>query len=114
MGLVHIPFYATVFRGDQFAEALIEIAPVALRYGADEYRVTRSLDDRYKFLFEVNFEDKLDFDRFWQGPEVAHWRARYHSWYQIPLVYDPTELIAHHVVRDEPNGVAERNAEPAA
>jgi hypothetical protein len=30
-GVVHIPWYATLFRGDQFEVALREIAPVSLR-----------------------------------------------------------------------------------
>jgi hypothetical protein len=33
-GLIHIPWYATLFRGDRFEQALAEIAPVAMRYGA--------------------------------------------------------------------------------
>ena len=46
----YIPWYATGFRADKLAEALAEIAPVALRYGATDYAVYRSRDDRYKFL----------------------------------------------------------------
>ena len=46
-GVMHIPWYATVFRGDKVAAALVEIAPVALRYGATDYAVYRSRDDRY-------------------------------------------------------------------
>ena len=38
-GSVHIPWYATLFRGDQLEAALGEIAPVALRYGARDYQV---------------------------------------------------------------------------
>ena len=49
-GVVQIPWYATLFRGDQFADALEEIAPVAMRYGATEYRVYRNRDDMYKFI----------------------------------------------------------------
>ena len=44
-GVVNIPWYATLFRGDRFAEALGEIAPVALRYGASDYTVYRAQDD---------------------------------------------------------------------
>ena len=38
-----IPWYATGFRGDSFEEALQEIAPVALRYGATQYWIYRLL-----------------------------------------------------------------------
>ena len=44
-GVAQIPWYATLFRGDQFAAALEEIAPVATRYGATEYKVYRNRDE---------------------------------------------------------------------
>ncbi len=103
-GSVHIPWYATFFRGDKFAEALGEIAPVAIRYGATEYSVYRSRDDQYKFLHTVDFEDKLDWARYWNGPEFSDWRAKYTSWFQVPVLY-----VWHDVVisgRSEVNGEA--------
>ena len=57
-GIVNIPWYATLFRGDRFEVAVQEIAPVALRYGASEYSVYRSRDDAYRFLQLATFEDK--------------------------------------------------------
>jgi len=33
-GVVNIPWYSTLFRGDRFEVALREIAPISLRYGA--------------------------------------------------------------------------------
>ena len=49
MADVIVPWYATGFRGDAFEEALNEVAPLALRYGATSYAVYRSRDDRYRF-----------------------------------------------------------------
>ena len=92
-GVVHIPWYATVFRGDTFEEALGLIAPLALRYGATDYRVYRSRDDRYKFLQMATFEDKLDFERYWYGDDFNAWRADYSSWYQVPIVYAWNDLV---------------------
>jgi quinol monooxygenase YgiN len=86
-GIAHIPWYATVFRGDQFEVALREIAPVALRYGATDYEVMRSNDDRYRFFHFSHWPDKADWERYWYGPEFIDWRADYSSWYQVPLVY---------------------------
>ena len=93
-GTVHIPWYATLFRGDRFVEALEEIAPLALRYGATGYRVYRSRDDGYKFLQTVEFEDKLDWERYWNGPEFIQWRASYSSWYQVPVLYVWNDIVA--------------------
>jgi hypothetical protein len=86
-GVVNIPWYATVFRGDAFETALREIAPVSLRYGASDYEVMRSNDDRYRFFQFAHFEEKGDFERYWYGPEFNAWRADYSSWYQVPIVY---------------------------
>jgi hypothetical protein len=93
-GVVHIPWYSTLFRSDKFALALAEIAPVALRYGATDYVVYRSDDDRYKFLHCATFESKLDFERYWYGEEFASWRADYASWFQVPVVYVWHQVVA--------------------
>lgn len=86
-GSVHIPWYATLFRGDKFELALQEIAPIALRYGAASYDVYRSRDDGYKFLQMATFEHKEDWERYWLGEEFVTWRADYTSYHQIPVVY---------------------------
>ena len=70
-GVVQIPWYATLFRGDPFEAALREIAPIAMRYGATDYVVYRNRDDMYKFLQCATFEDKSDFEAYWYGPEMV-------------------------------------------
>jgi len=92
-GVVHIPWYATLFRGDRFAEALQEIAPVALRYGARDYRVLRSRDDMYKFIHLVEFESHEAWEAYWYGPEFIAWRGQYSSWYQVPVLYVWNDVI---------------------
>ena len=92
-GVVHIPWYATLFRGDKFELALAEIAPVALRYGATDYRVYRSQDDMYKFLQMATFEDKGGWEQYWYGEEFATWRADYASWFQVPVTYVWHDLV---------------------
>ena len=92
-GVVHIPWYATLFRGDKFELALAEIAPLALRYGGTDYRVYRSRDDAYRFLQMATFEDKGDFERYWYGDEFSTWRADYAGWFQVPVVYVWYDLV---------------------
>lgn len=92
-GVVHIPWYATLFRGDQFEAALEEIAPVALRYGATDYAVYRSRDDKYKFLQLATFADKLTWESYWYGPEFNAWRADHGSWFQVPILYAFHDLV---------------------
>ena len=92
-GVVQVPWYATVFRGDRLEEALLQIAPLALRYGAIDYRVYRSREDRYKFNQMATFEDHLDWDRYWYGEEFAAWRTDYLGYYQVPVVYTWADLV---------------------
>jgi hypothetical protein len=101
-GAVHIPWYATLFRGDRFEEALREIAPVALRYGATAYSVFRYRDDRYKFIQTATFEHHLDWQRYWGGPEFERWRTLHNGWYQVPIVYGWTDVVAAGSMPDAP------------
>jgi hypothetical protein len=75
-GVVHIPWYATVFRGDKLAEAIAEVSAFSLRYGATQYRVHRSLDDKYSITQMLWFDSKLDWERYWEGPEMNALRTR--------------------------------------
>jgi len=93
-GTVIIPWYATGFRGDKFEAALEEIAAVALRYGATSYAVYRARDDRYKLHQFAAFEDPLDWERYWEGPEMIDFRARHASWYQVPVLYGWWDKVA--------------------
>jgi len=86
-GVVWIPWYATVLRQDRFAAAVAEVAPLALRYGATQYSVHRSRDDRYKITQMAWFERKADWYRFWDGPDMRDFRRRNYGHYQIPIVY---------------------------
>ena len=92
-GVVHIRWYATVFRGDKLEAALADIAPVALRYGATDFALHRSRDDRYKFLQTASFADKLSWERYWAGEEMVDFRATCSSWYQVPVVPAWSDLI---------------------
>jgi hypothetical protein len=92
-GVVHIPWYATLFRGDAFEEAVEQIAPIALRYGATEYAVYRSRDDSYRFLQLATFESKVAFERYWNGEEFSIWRGDYSGWYTVPVLYVWHDLV---------------------
>jgi hypothetical protein len=93
-GTVIIPWYATGFRADQFEQDLGEVAATALRYGATSYAVYRSRDDRYRFQQLAAFEDYLEWERFWEGPEMTYFRAQHSSWYQVPVLYGWWDVAA--------------------
>jgi hypothetical protein len=100
-GTVIVPWYATGFRADAFEEALNEVAQVALRYGADSYGVYRARDDRYKFQQLASFDEHVDWERYWQGPEMTYFRAAHSSWYQVPVLYGWWDLTASGALADE-------------
>jgi hypothetical protein len=93
-GSVHIAWYATGFRGEKFEAKLTEIAAVAPRYGATHFAVYRSRDDRYRFLQVADFASKLDWERYWYGPEFEFFRATCSSWYQVPVAYVWQDIVA--------------------
>jgi hypothetical protein len=86
-GVVHIPWYATILRGDLFADAVATASELALRYGATRYAVHRSRDDRYKILQMIWFPTQQDWYRYWEGPEMTEFRRRFAGKFQIPIVY---------------------------
>ena len=86
-GAVHIPWYATGFRGDQLQAELERISPLAMRYGATGYVVYRGRDDRYKLLQVLDFDDHGDWERWWNGPEMIDFRTYCQGWFQVPIVY---------------------------
>jgi hypothetical protein len=116
-GTVIVPWYATGFRADAFEAELEPVAAAALRYGATSYAIYRSQDDRYKFQQLAAFEDKLQWDRYWSGPEMTRFRAIHSSWYQVPVLYGwwdkTTAGEIHTAANGAPNGAGNGHANGA-
>ena len=93
-GVVHIPWYATGFRGDDLAIELERLSQISLRYGAGGYEVFRGQDDRYKFLQVLRFDSKLDWQRYWEGPEFVDFRTACQGYFQVPVLYAWHDLVA--------------------
>src|SRR3954463_1287777 len=104
-GVVHIPWYATLFRGEVFAEALSELAPTALRYGATDYRVYRSRDDMYKFLHRAPWGDKSGGEAYGYGPDLNQFRAQYPGYYQVPILYVWNDMIIQGALDEAPTSI---------
>jgi len=108
-GCVHIPWYATLFRGDQLQAELERISPLALRYGATGYRVYRSRDDAYRMVQVLEFEDHLDWERWWNGPEMVDFRACCQGWFQVPVLYAWNTLVCEGHVPARASAHADRH-----
>jgi hypothetical protein len=93
-GTVIVPWYATGFRAEGFEQALNEIAAVALRYNASSYAVYRQRDDRYRFQQLASFAEYVDWERYWEGPEMTDFRVLHSSWFQVPVLYGWWDLKA--------------------
>ena len=73
-GVVWIQWYASVLRHEPLAQDVARVAPLALRYGATQYSVHQSLDDRYRITQMSWFESKEDWYAYWDGPEMIEFR----------------------------------------
>ena len=105
-GTVIIPWYATGFKGDALEAALNELAATALRYGASSYAVYRARDDRYKFQQLAHFDRQIDWERYWEGPEMVEFRSRHSGAYQVPVLYGWWDLTARGGLLEEPISIA--------
>ena len=108
--LVWVQWYATVLRQNVFAEAVAEVAPIALRYGATQYQVHVNDDDRYKITQMTWVPNHAAWYSFWEGPEMIEFRARYSGKYQVPIVYAWADEFAS---GSRAEGVENGTAEPA-
>ena len=99
-GVVHLPWYATGFRGDDLEAALQKLTPLCMRFGATRYMLFRSREDRYKFLMSIEFPTKDGWDAFWFSPEFTEMRAACTGWYQVPLLYTWADIVSQGEVRD--------------
>lgn len=114
-GVVHIPWYATLFRGDKLAAAVAEVSEASIRYGATQYRVHRSRDDAYRITQMVWFASRLDWQRYWEGPEMVAFRAEYSGKYQVPVLYVwHDEIVCDEIVAAPAEAAPAAAATPAA
>ena len=110
-GVVWIPWYATILRQESFALEVSQAAPIALRYGATRYAVHRSRDDRYRITQMAWFESKVQWYRYWDGPEMIEFRRRNSGRYQLPITYIWHDELAAGELGPEV-GLGEQEPEP--
>jgi hypothetical protein len=109
MSTVIVPWYATGFRANPFEDALGEVAAVALRYGATSYAVYRSQEDTYRFQQVADFPDHVDWERYWDGPEMTEFRVRHAGWYQVPVLYGWWDQTVFGTTQNAPAAQATRS-----
>src|SRR3954454_18665699 len=103
-GVVHIPGHAPPSRADKLPAAGSEAAAASIRYGATEYKVHRSRDDQYRVLQMVWFASRLDWERYWDGPEMLALRVNHMGQYQVPVLYTWNDELAADAIEPSPAG----------
>jgi hypothetical protein len=111
--VVHVKWYATVLRQEEFAARVSLAAPLALRYGATQYSVHRSLEDRYRIDQMAWFESAQDWYRYWDGPEMREFRRRNMGHYQVLITYEWYEELVAGALGPEVAAEPEPEREPA-
>jgi hypothetical protein len=86
-GVVHIEWYAAGLRKDSLTAEVVAAAPLALRYGATQYSVHRSNEDRYRITQMAWFDSHQDWYRYWESPEMIEFRRRNSGHFQLPINY---------------------------
>jgi hypothetical protein len=108
-----VRWYATVLRQNLLAGEVARVAPVALRYGATQFRVHVDNDDRYKINQLTWVPSHDNWYEFWEGPEMIEFRARFLGKYQIPITYSwATEIAAGEMGLEGINGYEHVDTDP--
>ncbi len=98
---VEIAWNLTPFRSDEFVEALKPYAERAINYGAKGYLIVRQADDELIVKQFAFFENKSDWDRYWNSDLMSECRAKLTGHFAVPVLYTWQEVITHgHVTGD--------------
>jgi hypothetical protein len=84
--LVQINWIINPFRAEKFEAIWLPAAEAMLDFGARGWAFLRSGDDPQEFIQLGLFDDKLDFDRYWQSPEITAYRVQVTGLYHVPIL----------------------------
>lgn len=90
---VEVAWLLTPFRSDDFVEALAPYAEKAINYGAKGYLVVRQADDELVVKQYAWFENKADWNRYWDGELMQKFRAEMMGHYVVPVAYSWQEVV---------------------
>ena len=52
----------------------------------------------------MEFDQKIDFERWWDGHEMRELRTITSGWWQVPLLYVPHDLVGHGAIEPAVSG----------
>lgn len=90
---VEVAWNLTPFRSDDFVAALAPYAEKAINFGAKGYLVVRQADDELIVKQYAWFENKADWDKYWNGEMMQKFRADMLGHYAVPVLYSWQEVV---------------------
>jgi hypothetical protein len=84
--IVEISWITNPFRAEKFAAIWTPAAEAVLDFGARGWAFLRSHDDPQRFVQLGLFDRKIDFDRYWDSPEISECRVRATGLFQVPIL----------------------------
>ena len=86
MDVCYIDWHVTPMRADRWYEIWQPAAARAMAFGAKGWSLSRSTDDPLLFRQSSVWEDRADFDRYWNSDEVNAIREQAVDYYNKPVL----------------------------
>jgi hypothetical protein len=97
---VEIRWSTTPFRSDEFVDIWAPYAAAAVDFGASGYALFRSLEDSQQVTQYAFFEDKDDWDAYWNSERLIKGRQEILGLHSVPALYSWFEIITDGVVSE--------------
>jgi quinol monooxygenase YgiN len=81
-----IDWHIHLLRVDRWLKIWSPAVERALAYGAASATLSRSEEDPHHFRQVTTWEDRGDFDRYWQGEELTAMRQEASGLYNVPVL----------------------------
>ncbi|MFY9264956.1 MAG: hypothetical protein WAO61_05975 [Solirubrobacterales bacterium] len=89
---VELIWHITPFRSDKFIEAWRPYAELAINYGAKGYMLVRQADDELIVKQYAFFDEKSDWERYWNSDDLKRGRAEISGYFVVPQLYTWQEV----------------------
>jgi hypothetical protein len=91
--LVHIPWAANPFRGEDFAEGWASAAEAVLDFGAISWGFYRAVEGRLDFIQQAVFPTKAQWERYWYSETIAEKRVELQGKFNVPVLPEIYEIV---------------------
>lgn len=97
---VEIVWSVVPFRSDEFVALWRPYAELAINFGAKGYLLLRQADDELIVKQYAFFENKADWERYWNSDALQKGRTKILGLHAVPLLYTWQEILTHGQVED--------------